>query len=246
MSAKPTAFLLDIEGTTTPLDFVTTVLFPYARERVAAYLARSFEAPDTRDDVRGLRAEHEREAALGRHPPPWADTPEAVAAYLRWLMDEDRKVTALKALQGRIWEEGFRAGQLEGVVYEDVPRAFARWQHEGRRIAIFSSGSVLAQQLLFAHSNAGDLRRFLGGYFDTTTGPKREAESYGAIAAALGHDPQAILFVSDVAAELDAAKGAGLATALCVRDGALPAAGRHRVIRTFDDLADQAPSPTNL
>jgi enolase-phosphatase E1 len=246
VSAKPTAFLLDIEGTTTPLDFVTTVLFPYAKERVASYLVRSFEEPDTRDDVRGLRAEHARDAEAGRNPPAWADTPEAVAAYLRWLMDEDRKVTALKALQGRIWEEGFRAGQLEGVVYQDVPRAFERWLADGRRIAIFSSGSVLAQQLLFGHSNAGDLRRFLGGYFDTTTGPKREAESYGRIAAALGQDPRAMLFVSDVAAELDAALEGGLTTALCVRDGPLPATGRHRVIRSFDDLADQAPSPTNL
>jgi enolase-phosphatase E1 len=174
------------------------------------------------------------------------DTPEAVAAYARWLMEEDRKVTGLKAIQGRIWEEGFQAGQLEGIVYEDVPRALERWRGEGRAVAIFSSGSVLAQRLLFGHSSAGDLRRFLAAHFDTTTGPKREAESYGRIAAALGQDPHAILFVSDVAAELDAAKGAGLGTALCVRDGPLPAEGRHRAIRTFDDLRDQAPSPTNL
>jgi enolase-phosphatase E1 len=246
VSAKVNALLLDIEGTTTPLDFVTRVLFPYAREHVVSYLARSFEDGGTRDDVRGLRVEAARDAALGRKPPPWAEAPEAVGRYACWLMDEDRKVTALKALQGRIWEEGFRAGHLQGVVYEDVPRAFERWHAAGRTIAIFSSGSILAQKLLFAHSSAGDLSHFLAAHFDTTTGPKGEVESYRRIAAVLGHDAHSILFVSDVAVELDAARDAGLATALCVRDGPLPSAGAHRAIRTFDDLFDQAPSPTNL
>jgi enolase-phosphatase E1 len=161
-------------------------------------------------------------------------------------MDEDRKVTALKALQGRIWEEGFLGGQLEGVVYEDVPRAFARWHRAGRTIAIFSSGSVLAQKLLFGHSNAGDLTPFLAAYFDTTTGPKGEAPSYARIAAALRHEPRFVLFVSDVAAELDAARAAGLETALCLRQGAGPVAPAHRTIRSFDELVGQAPSPTNL
>jgi enolase-phosphatase E1 len=243
--AKPTAFLLDIEGTTTPLDFVMRVLFPYSRERVAEYLVRHFEESETTADIRGLRAEHEGDAAAGHDPPPWADAPEAIATYARWLMDQDRKATALKSLQGRIWEEGFHAGQLRGVVYEDVPRAFERWRGAGRTIAIFSSGSVLAQKLLFGHTDAGDLTPFLAACFDTTTGSKREAESYRRIAAALGHDPGSILFVSDVVAELNAASGAGLATALCVRDGPLPPSA-HRVIRGFDGLLDQAPSPTNL
>ena len=246
VSKGPAAFLLDIEGTTTPLDFVTRVLFPYAHERVAEYLSAHFQEEETRQDVQGLCAEHARDEAAGRTPPPWADTPAAVTAYARWLIEDDRKLTALKALQGRIWEEGFRGGQLRGVVYEDVPRALARWQRAGLTVAIFSSGSVLAQKLLFAHSNAGDLTPFLAAYFDTTTGPKREARSYQSIANALGKDPREVWFVSDVAAELDAARAAGLETALCVRDGAGPGDSRHPVIRSFDELALQAPSPTNL
>lgn len=246
MSGEPLAFLLDVEGTTTPIDFVTRVLFPHARERMAAYLARHFEESETTDDVRGLHEEHGRDTALGRNPPPWTSTPSAAARYALWLMDEDRKVTALKALQGRIWEEGFLGGQLEGVVYEDVPRAFARWHQAGRTIAIFSSGSVLAQKLLFGHSDAGDLTPFLSAYFDTTTGPKGEARSYTQIAATLRQEPRFVLFVSDVAAELDAARAAGLETALCVRQGPGPIASDHRTIRSFDDLKGQAPSPTNL
>lgn len=236
MSAAPTALLLDIEGTTTPLDFVTRVLFPWAHERVGEYLARNWADAEAGRDIAALRAEHQRDAAAGLGPPPWDDTAEAVAAYARWLMDRDRKVTALKSLQGRIWEEGFRAGGLEGQVYEDVPRAFGRWREAGRRIAIFSSGSALAQRLLFGHSNAGDLTPFLAAHFDTSTGPKREALSYRRIAGVLGQDPRSILFVSDVPAELDAAFAAGLATALCLRDEGAPVACAHRIIRTLDDL----------
>jgi len=236
VTAQPSALLLDVEGTTTPVDFVYRVLFPYAHARIAEYLARSFDRADVRDDVRGLGQEHAADVAAGRRPPAWAETPEAATAYARWLMDQDRKATALKSLQGRIWEEGFRAGALAGQVYEDVPRAFERWTKAGRTIAIFSSGSVLAQKLLFAYSNAGDLTPHLRGYFDTTTGAKREAESYRRIAAELLFDPASILFASDVAAELDAARAARLDTALCVREGPAPAASAHRVIRTFDDL----------
>ena len=236
MTGPPSALLLDVEGTTTPVDYVYRVLFPFARARVAEYLARSSDRAEVRADVRGLRDEHAADLAAGRRPPDWAEAPEAVAAYARWLMDEDRKATPLKSLQGRIWEEGFGAGALVGQVYEDVPRAFDRWTMAGRAISIFSSGSVLAQKLLFAHSNAGDLTPCLRGYFDTTTGPKREAESYRRIAAELGFDPASILFVSDVVAELDAARAAGLDTALCVRDGPDAASAPHRVIRTFDEI----------
>src|SRR5262249_37770199 len=153
-------------------------------------------------DVRGLQDEHARDATAGRQPPPGHGEPAAVAAYARWLMDQDRKATALKSLQGRIWEDGFRTGALVGAVYPDVPAAFGRWTKAGRTLAIFSSGSVLAQRLLFGYSAEGDLTPYLSGYFDTTTGPKREASSYQAIAAALGRPPSEVLFLSDVTAEL--------------------------------------------
>jgi enolase-phosphatase E1 len=236
VNGAPGAVLLDVEGTTTPVDFVYRILFPYARERVPAFLeARGREAA-VRAIVEGLREEHGKDAAAGRQPPSF-EAPNAVAGYARWLIDQDRKATPLKTLQGLIWEEGFRNGDLRGQVYDDVPKAFERWQAAGRRMAIFSSGSVLAQRLLFANSDHGDLGRFIGAYFDTTTGPKREADSYGKIARALGVEPGGVLFVSDVVEELDAARAAGLETALCVREGALPAGSPHRAIRSFDALA---------
>ncbi len=158
-------------------------------------------------------------------------------AYVYWLMDRDRKSTGLKSLQGKIWEAGYRAGELRGQVYADVAPALARWKEHGRDIAIFSSGSVQAQQCLFANSTAGDLGPFIRAYFDTTTGPKTGVESYERIAAALERSPGQVLFLSDVGAELDAARRAGLETALCVRSPEAVASGSgHPVIRTFDQV----------
>ena len=233
------ALLLDIEGTTTPVDFVTRVLFSYAREHVRDFLIR--RAREVRDDVALLLSEHEADRRAGQSPPPWrggspAEALDSAVAYVHWLMDRDRKSTALKALQGRIWEEGYQAGHLRGQVYPDVPRAFARWRAQGREVAIFSSGSVLAQKLLFSRSEAGDLTPFIRAYFDTTTGAKSDAKSYRHIADALGQSPEAVLFLSDVAAELDAARAAGMTTGLCVREGAEPASTDHPVVRSFDEV----------
>ncbi len=225
LTASPKVVLLDIEGTTTPIDFVTQVLFPFARARMAAFLSAQWDDRGVREDVAQIRAES------GGVP----DAPGSVARHALALMDEDRKSTGLKALQGRIWADGYRDGKLQGVVYDDVPRAFVRWRTSGVRIAIFSSGSVLAQRLIFGHSTAGDLGRDIDGYFDTTTGPKREAGSYRSIAAALNVAPADVLFYSDVVAELDAARAAGMQTALSVRDGKAPSGtGGHRVIHDFD------------
>jgi enolase-phosphatase E1 len=162
-----------------------------------------------------------------------------VVGYVHWLMDRDRKSTGLKSLQGKIWAEGYRSGKLRSVVYPDVPAALERWGRGGIRIAIFSSGSVQAQRSLFANTTAGDLTRYISAYFDTTTGPKTSPESYARIAAALERAPGEVLFVSDVGAELDAAVGAGMRTALCVRGpGAPEATGSHPVVGTFDQLAE--------
>jgi len=191
------------------------------------------------EDLRGAHAaEWKDHPAIG----PWLRrTPEeeivSAAKYVRHLIAQDRKVTPLKALQGKVWEKGYRSGSLHGEVYEDVPRAFARWRAAGKRIAIFSSGSVLAQKLLFGHSNAGDLTKYVDAFFDTTTGPKREPKSYSAIAEALREKDGSVLFVSDVEAELDAAKEAGMQTALMIRPGAAEAANaRHATIKSFDGL----------
>jgi enolase-phosphatase E1 len=228
------ALLLDVEGTTTPVDFVYRTLFPFARARLASYLSEHWTDDDTRADVARLEAERGHDSA---EAPPWRDEPAAVAEYLCWLMDQDRKSTALKSLQGRIWQEGYRRGELRGAIYPDVPRAFERWRRAGRRIAIFSSGSVLAQRLLFASSTEGDLTAHIEAYFDTTTGPKREAASYARIASALGTAPGSVLFISDIAAELDAASAAGMRTAMSLRDGAAAVpSSSHAVISSFDEV----------
>lgn len=233
------AILLDIEGTTTPVTFVYEVLFPYARARMRGFLWQHRDDPGVGEDVARLRAEH---AVEMRGAPPWnEDSPEArvesAAAYALWLMERDRKSTGLKSLQGKIWEAGYRSGELRGEVYPDVAPALARWRGQGRRLAIFSSGSVLAQKLLFAHSTAGDLTPYLDSYFDTSTGPKQDASSYRRIAEGLALPPGTILFLSDVIAELDTARHAGLHTGLSIRADALPPLEQaHPIIRTFDDL----------
>jgi enolase-phosphatase E1 len=235
--APAAAYLLDVEGTTTPIDFVYRVLFPYARDRFLAFVSERSGDPEVNAEMRALAEDHRRDVAAGHKPPAWEDSPEGVTAYAQWLMDRDRKATALKALQGRIWERGYQAGELQANVYDDVARALRRWHAAGRPAAIYSSGSVLAQKLLFANTQAGDLTPLLSAFFDTTTGFKTESESYARIAQSMGQEPRAILFVSDVGAELDAARRAGLQTVLCVRSDTRPMAPAHRVIGTFDRLA---------
>jgi enolase-phosphatase E1 len=234
--------LLDIEGTTTPIDFVYHVLFPYARERVKAFLSAQRTNNDVQDDIRQFIEEHARDAAQGLAPPPIQDHDDearlaSVAAYAEWLMDQDRKSTPLKSLQGRIWEAGYHAGELRSQLFADVPRALARWRDQRRDICIYSSGSVLAQKLLFSHTEAGDLTYFIRDYFDTRVGAKREAASYRRIAASLACPAADLLFVSDVVAELDAARGAGLQTRLCVRPGnpSQPPSS-HEAIHSFDEV----------
>jgi len=236
VSASEGFVLLDIEGTTTPVDFVYRVLFPDARGRVRGFLEAHAADAEVSRDISLLHDEHARDLAAGNAPPAWDGSIESVAAYARWLMDQDRKLTPLKSLQGRIWAEGYAAGRLRGQVYDDVPGALTRWTASGRRVAIFSSGSVLAQKLIFSHSDHGDLTPFLAAYFDTATGAKREAESYRRIAAALGEPAGGGTFVSDVVGELDAARTAGLATALAVRSPERPEPNGHRVVASFDEL----------
>jgi enolase-phosphatase E1 len=231
--------LLDIEGTTTAVSFVHDVLFPFARAHLRAFLQATSQDPAVRGDIEALRAERKSEPDAGA--PEWrdggpAETIAAAAAYAEWLMGRDRKSTALKSLQGRIWKGGYESGALASHVYPDVKPALERVRAQGRAVAIFSSGSVLAQRLLFAHTTDGDLTPLLQAYFDTTTGPKTAADSYRRIAEALRVAPGAVLFVSDVAAELDAARAAGMGTALCVREGPAPPPSDHPVLRRFDEI----------
>jgi enolase-phosphatase E1 len=240
VNQPPRLVLLDVEGTTTPVDFVVETLFGLALERLGSYLGSHGDDAEVRAHVAGLRAAWEAEdPASGR--PPWdgpADDPAAATAYASWLTRHDRKVTPLKALQGLIWADAYRSGHLVAPVYDDVAPALERWARRGTPASIFSSGSVLAQRMLFEHTSSGDLTGLLSGFFDTTIGPKREATSYAAIATGLEVAPADVLFVSDTVAELDAARDAGMQTALCVRAGAAetPSAGSHRVIESFAQL----------
>ena len=237
--------LLDIEGTTTPIAFVYDVLFPFARASVRQFLSDYGSSPDVRAAIEGLRSEWTDEVSRGNGPPPWprtkasTDDVGAVASYIEWLMDRDRKSTALKSLQGQIWETGYRTGVLHGEVFGDVPAAFARWRREGIALAIYSSGSVLAQRLLFQSTTSGDLTGFISAFFDTAVGAKTSPDSYRGIASKLNEQTERILFVSDVARELDAARAAGCLVALCERPGnpAQPVQTDTPVVQSLEDIA---------
>jgi enolase-phosphatase E1 len=224
------AILLDIEGTTTPIAFVHEVLFSYARTHARDFLAT--DSPEVRADVALLREEQAVDVSKGHQPP------DSIADYVEWLIERDRKSTGLKSLQGKIWRQGYVDGFLKSQVYPDVAPALERWRRQGLSINIFSSGSVLAQQLLFAHTEAGDLTKFIDNYFDTNVGKKGEAESYRRIAEALQLRADEVMFISDVVAELDAATEAGMQTLLSIRPGNPPQndADRYQAIHDFNQI----------
>jgi enolase-phosphatase E1 len=226
--------LLDIEGTTTPMSFVYDVLFPYARARLSTYLRAHASEDELRDVLATLRVEWQDDAKRGEQPPDWAhaDVP-AAARYLDWLMERDRKSPALKRIQGEIWRAGFDSGELRPELFPDVTPAVERWKAGGVDVAIYSSGSVLAQKLIFA-----ELLPFISAFFDTAVGPKRSIDSYARIAAAVRRDPQTILFVSDVPEELNAALDAGYQILLAVRPGNRPVDGPETLdeISSFDEI----------
>jgi enolase-phosphatase E1 len=217
----PAAVLTDIEGTTTPISFVHSVLFPYARERLADFCARHANNPALLEVAR---------FSPGR---PVADT-------LREWMDADAKITALKTVQGLIWDEGYRSGALTGEVYADVPPALQRWSKAGLRLYIYSSGSEASQKLLFGHTGSGNLTPLFQGFFDTRAGPKRDTESYRTICRGANIAAAECLFLSDVEAELDAAAACGLQTCQLVRSAdATIASTRHPVAADFDAVSQQ-------
>jgi len=226
------AILLDIEGTTTPIAFVHEVLFSYARTHVKDFLSANSNSAEVSADVALLREEQAADVSNGHQPP------DSIEAYVEWLIERDRKSTGLKSLQGKIWRHGYVDGSLKSQVYADVAPAMERWRARGLSINIFSSGSVLAQQLLFEHTEAGDLTKFIDKYFDTNVGKKGEAESYRRIAEALSLNANEILFISDVTAELDAATEAGMSTLLSIRPGNPPQnnADQYQVIRSFEEI----------
>jgi 5-methylthioribose kinase len=222
--APTRAVLLDIEGTTSSLSFVKDELFPYARARLTGYVIEHEAAlTDLLDDVRRI----DGNASL--------DTQQLIATLLRWI-DEDRKLTPLKSIQGLIWQDGYERGELRGHVYEDAVQALHSWHAAGLKLYIYSSGSVLAQRLIFSHTSHGDLTPCLSGYFDSSIGSKLEPDSYRAIAAGIGLPPASVLFLSDHAAEISAAAIAGLQVILVRREPAAEAVRDRTQIANFADL----------
>ena len=226
---QKTTILTDIEGTTSSISFVKDVLFPYARAKLPAFVRAHGQEPAVRRWLDAVAIEISASACQDA----------VIVEALQGWIDEDRKHTALKALQGMVWEAGYREGDFTAPLYADVAPALRAWHAAGHRLAVYSSGSVPAQKLLFAHTDAGDLTPLFSGFFDTEVGGKREAESYRAIAARLAASPGDVLFLSDVVAELDAARAAGMRTVLLDRRDDYPqprigeAANGHARVESF-------------
>ncbi|MFC5741036.1 acireductone synthase [Dyella tabacisoli] len=221
------AIVTDIEGTTSSISFVKDVLFPYARKRLPAYVETHADQPDMQHWLH----EAAKEAGIVE-----ASRQEIIELLLRWI-DEDRKSTALKALQGMIWKVGYENGDYRAHMYPEVAARLHAWRADGLHLYVYSSGSVPAQKLFFHYSEAGDLSPMFAGYFDTETGPKRERRSYEQIAEAIGEQPGHILFLSDIVEELDAARAAGFRTGWLLRPPlAIPAQPTHPAYADFDAI----------
>lgn len=209
--------LLDIEGTTCPVTFVAETLFPYAAARLEAFLESQGHSPTVQPLLQAARQAWRDDGdpaaqALWdqQHDPEQSTTVQGISPYLRLLIAQDRKLSALKDLQGLIWEAGYGSGELCAPLFSDVPPSLRRWHQAGVVLAVYSSGSVAAQKLLYQHSDHGDLSGLFSHWFDTRHGPKQDARSYGRIAEAMAVATQHVLFISDAVAECEAARCSGM------------------------------------
>ena len=225
--------LLDIEGTTTPISFVTDVLFPYASENVKPYLTLHYEDENMKDIISSLQDQCKKDAELEKNASlSFANVSlvhdnksviiQCVVDYILWLTKNDKKVTSLKELQGLIWKSAYESGKIKGIIYDDLLMALKTWKSNGKVICIYSSGSIQAQKLLFGYSTDGDLLPYFFKHFDTHIGGKKEAKSYSEIAKNLNVKPCDILFFTDVIAEADAANEAGVKVSVVCRPGNKP------------------------
>ncbi len=235
---RPQCILLDIEGTTSSISFVYDVMFPYIRENLAGFLEQNWESDSVQQCLPLLAAELGQNSKQDWLGDSLSASRRKVEHAVGQLMDRDVKSTGLKQLQGAIWKAGFESRQLVAHLYDDVEPAIRNWISSGIDVRIYSSGSVQAQKLFFGHCVAGNLLPLLSAHYDTTIGPKQQADSYRAIAADAGLHPVQVVFVSDVAEELDAAREAGMLTALSSRPGNRPVANQHEyyMISRFDEL----------
>lgn len=225
---KPLGIITDIEGTTTPKTFVFDVLFPYFLDHLSD-LVQFKNHPTYEKAIKSI------DVTLQEEQNTSIQAIDLIELLKKWV-NEDRKHPALKELQGLIWEEGYTSQTLNGIVYPDVKDALNSWKHEAIQLAVYSSGSIKAQQLLFAHTKDGDLTCFFDNYFDTTTGHKREVDSYIKISEELGIDSKNLLFLSDIGEELDAAKETGMNTIQLIRDNTTVPFNHHPQVETFKKI----------
>lgn len=259
ITSKARCILLDIEGTTSAISFVYDVLFPYARTELRDYLRSNWHCKDVQKAVDFLAAdlghataeEWFKSATVQQADPDCVgdsdrETDKAtqnahqnlVVSEVERLMNADIKSTGLKELQGLIWAIGYAKGKLLSHVFDDVTPALKDWKNSGIDLRIFSSGSINAQKVFFKHTKDGALSEYLSGYYDTTTGPKRDAKSYKLIAKDAGFTPGEVLFLSDVEPELQAAHDAGMQVALVARPGnAVLESEYFPVITSFDQIS---------
>ncbi|MGZ4955321.1 MAG: acireductone synthase [Methylobacter sp.] len=220
------AIVTDIEGTTSSILFVKDVLFPYARANIADYVRDHANEPQVKPLLEDVCKETGSELSLE----------QIIAQLIQWI-DQDKKVTPLKSLQGLIWEAGYRQGDFKGHLYPDAAEKLKEWKSQGLDLYIYSSGSVYAQKLLFAHTEYGDLTPLFSGYFDTHIGGKKEKQSYDNIAGQLAIPANQLLFLSDIKEELDAAKAAGFETIWLVRDNTPDPQAEHHQVNSFDQIS---------
>jgi enolase-phosphatase E1 len=213
------SILLDVEGTTSPISFVYGTLFPYARKHMGSFLQEHSSDPAVIAVLHELRSMNPNDVLAGAPKIDGQNLIQEGTNYLLWLMLQDKKMAPLKTLQGLIWEQGFKRGELQSEMFDDVPVCLLQWHQSGLRTAIYSSGSVVAQKMMFSHTTYGDLTNLISAYFDTGVGPKKQAQSYKRIVVELQVPAGQIIFVSDIAEELEAARAAGLGTALSIRPG---------------------------
>lgn len=238
--------ICDIEGTTSSISFVKDVLFPYALKHVEEYLKSHWSEDATKTVVAALReqADEDKKAEVeGVVTIPAEDSEDIIPDVVKnveWQMSQDRKTGALKTLQGLVWAQGYKDGTIKGHVYEDVKKALEQWNESGRKVYIYSSGSVDAQKMLFEHSEQGDLVKYLAGYYDTKIGAKQEKNSYEALLKNIEATGEEALFLTDVVAEAKAAKEAGLNVVVLDRPGNAELSEEDRkeftVISSFTDL----------
>lgn len=225
--------LMDIEGTTTPIDFVKKILFPYSKIHLPKLIQEQSQDPQVKEYLNQVAQELQTESSGS------VDQKKAIQTLLQWV-DEDRKHSALKKLQGMVWKKGYFDGDYTAPLYEDVIPCWKKWRKQEKSLAIYSSGSIKAQKLLFQFTNEGDVRSYLSDYFDTSSGQKKESQSYQNIAESLQIAPQKILFLSDIAEELDAAKLTGMKTIQLVRPGT-SACSQHEAVSTFEEIKMDKP-----